>query len=98
IGLHTMSLHDALPILLQYSFGAGRNSKLISRLVLSSDDPEIIEVALQLGLEVPFLRPSELATDETPSLAVILHALDHYEAQGVLDRKSTRLNSSHVKT
>ena len=74
-------LLDGKP-LLQYTFGAGRNSKLLSRLILSSDDTAIIEVAELLGLEVPFVRPSHLAQDVTGSLEVVLHALDFLEAKG----------------
>lgn len=74
-------LLDGKP-LLQYTFGAGRNSKLLSRLILSSDDTAIIEVAELLGLEVPFVRPSHLAQDDTGSLEVVLHALNFLEARG----------------
>jgi CMP-N-acetylneuraminic acid synthetase len=44
--------------------------------VLSTDDPEIAAVGATLGLDVPFLRPPELAADDTPMLAVLQHALD----------------------
>jgi len=43
--------------------------------VLSTDDPAIAEVARGLGCEVPFLRPSELARDDTPHLPVMQHAV-----------------------
>src|SRR3989338_3168404 len=46
-----------------------------SRLILSTDDPEIAEVAKKYGCEVPFLRPKELARDETPHLLVLQHAV-----------------------
>lgn len=49
---------------------------------MSTDDPEIAEVARELGLEAPFLRPSELAMDETPTFPVVLHALIAMEAAG----------------
>jgi len=44
------------------------------RIILSTDSKEIIEVAEEFGLEVPFVRPKELATDEAPKLPVIQHA------------------------
>lgn len=62
--------------LIAWTIEAGRNSAYVDRLVVSSDDQEIIETARQWGAEVPFIRPSELALDETPSIDVALHALD----------------------
>lgn len=44
--------------------------------VLSTDDPEIAEIGRSVGLDVPFTRPPELATDEATAEAVALHALD----------------------
>jgi CMP-N-acetylneuraminic acid synthetase len=41
--------------------------------IVSTDDPKIAEVALAAGAEVPFLRPSELSRDETPTFPVIRH-------------------------
>ncbi len=48
----------------------------IDRVIVSTDDPEIADVAQEAGAEVPFLRPAELALDETPGIAPILHALE----------------------
>ena len=48
----------------------------ISRLVLSTDDPELADIARAEGCEVPFLRPAELASDTATSAAVVLHALE----------------------
>lgn len=49
---------------------------------VSTDDPEIIRVAEDYGLKVPFVRPAELATDKSGTYEVLLHALDFYERQG----------------
>jgi len=57
-------------------------STQVDRLILSTDDNEIADVALSIGLEVPFMRPDELANDTAGSLAVVQHALDFAEAQG----------------
>ncbi|WP_026839486.1 cytidylyltransferase domain-containing protein [Gillisia sp. JM1] len=65
--------------LLHYTIEAAKASKLLSKVILSSDDPEIIKVAEKAGLEVPFIRPENLAQDDTPSLAVIKHALDFFK-------------------
>jgi N-acylneuraminate cytidylyltransferase len=69
--------------LIQYTVEAGKHAKLISRLILSSDDAEIIEVAKTLNLEVPFIRPSHLAEDSSPTLPVIQHALKYFEALNI---------------
>jgi CMP-N-acetylneuraminic acid synthetase len=60
--------------LLAYTVEAALASQAIDRLMLSTDDAEIAEVGRALGCEVPFMRPAELARDETPHLPVILHA------------------------
>jgi CMP-N,N'-diacetyllegionaminic acid synthase len=64
--------------LLQYTVDVAKKSKNISRLILSSDDDKIIKVAQQLNLEVPFIRPTNLAKDDTPTLPVIQHALKFF--------------------
>jgi N-acylneuraminate cytidylyltransferase len=68
--------------LIAWTINAGLRSKYVTRVVLSSDDDEIMAVARQYGCDVPFKRPAELAADQTPSIAVILHALEllpHYD-------------------
>jgi N-acylneuraminate cytidylyltransferase/CMP-N,N'-diacetyllegionaminic acid synthase len=47
----------------------------IERVVVSTDSPRIAQVAAEYGAEVPFLRPAELAQDDTPSMDVLVHAL-----------------------
>ena len=73
--------------LLGYTIEAALNSKLLTRCILSSDSQKIINTGKQLGIEAPFIRPSEFAKDNTPSLDVIKHALlyfkkanEHYDA------------------
>lgn len=61
--------------LIAWTIEAARGSAYIDRLVLSSDDAEIIRVAQAWGCEVPFVRPAELARDETPGIAPVLHAI-----------------------
>lgn len=61
--------------LIAWSIEAAKSSRYIDRLILSSDDPEIIAVAEALGCEVPFIRPRELAADATPGIDPVLHAL-----------------------
>jgi CMP-N,N'-diacetyllegionaminic acid synthase len=65
--------------LLAYTADAARESQVLTRTILSTDDPEIAEAGRQCGLEVPFIRPEEFARDDTPSLAVVQHALKWLE-------------------
>ena len=60
--------------LLDYSIDAANDTPL-DRLILSTEDQKIAEVGRSLGCEVPFMRPAELARDETPHLPVIQHAV-----------------------
>lgn len=69
--------------LIQYTIEAAKNAKELTHLILSSDDESIIEVAKKLDLEVPFVRPKNLAKDTSPTLVVIQHALKFYEAQNI---------------
>jgi CMP-N-acetylneuraminic acid synthetase len=61
--------------LVAWTIEAAKKSKYIDRLILSSEDPEIIEVAKSYGCEVPFVRPIELAQDDTPGIEVVLDAV-----------------------
>jgi N-acylneuraminate cytidylyltransferase len=66
--------------LLAYSIEAARAARMVDRVIVSTDDEEIAEVARAWGAEVPFLRPASLAADDTPDLPVFQHALDWLEA------------------
>lgn len=50
--------------------------------VVSTDDPEIADAAREAGARVPFLRPAELARDDTPTEPVVRHVLDAVRADG----------------
>lgn len=54
----------------------------IGRTVVSTDSEEVAAVARDAGADVPFLRPAELARDETPMLPVLRHALDELDPDG----------------
>jgi CMP-N,N'-diacetyllegionaminic acid synthase len=62
--------------LIAWSIERGRESILLDRLIVSTDDDEIAGAALALGADVPFRRPSEFAADDTPDLPVFRHALE----------------------
>lgn len=68
--------------LLWHTFQAAKKAKLIDRLILSTDDEEMANYGREQGIEVPFMRPVELAQDDTPTFPVILHAVNMLEAEG----------------
>lgn len=61
--------------LMYYTIEAAKRAKGITRLIISTDDTEMAEYAKSQGVEVPFMRPKELAEDSTPDLPVFEHAL-----------------------
>ena len=61
--------------LLAYTCEAALGSRLLTRVVLSTDDQKIAQVGRQCGVEVPFQRPPELAQENTQSLPVVEHAV-----------------------
>lgn len=62
--------------LIAWTIEAARNSRFVDRVILSSDDQEIMHVAREHGCEVPFEREARLAEDDTPTIDVVLDALD----------------------
>jgi len=68
--------------LLEYTARAARESGVLDRIILSTDSPEIAEAGRRAGLEVPFMRPAALATDDTPMVPVIQHALTEVSEHG----------------
>jgi YrbI family 3-deoxy-D-manno-octulosonate 8-phosphate phosphatase len=62
--------------LIAYSIAAGLQAQTVTRVIVSTDDEEIAEVSRAYGAETPFLRPPELAQDNTLDLPVFQHALD----------------------
>ena len=62
--------------LIDWSIAAARGSRFVDRVVLSSDDDAIMAAAAACGCEVPFRRPTDLATDAASTIDVVLHALD----------------------
>ncbi len=62
--------------LIAYSIAAALQSHFVRRTIVSTDDAEIATISKEYGAEVPFLRPAELADDQTVDLPVFQHALD----------------------
>ncbi|WP_310378282.1 acylneuraminate cytidylyltransferase family protein [Flavobacterium sp.] len=69
--------------LLSYTAEIALQSKYLTEVILSSEDEQIIAVAKSLDIKVPFVRPAELANDNTPTIDVLIHALKWYESQNV---------------
>jgi CMP-N,N'-diacetyllegionaminic acid synthase len=61
--------------LVAWSIQAALACPEIERVVVSTDDAEIAEISRRWGAEVPFMRPAELAQDDSPSMDTVLHAL-----------------------
>lgn len=68
--------------LIAYSIDVARAITTDENICVSTDDLHIIEVVEDYGLKVPFIRPSEYATDTATTNDVLLHAVDFYEKQG----------------
>jgi len=62
--------------LIAWTIEAAKKSKYIDRLILSSENEEIIQVAKEWGCEVPYKRPIELARDDTPGIESVIHAIN----------------------
>lgn len=65
--------------LIAYTIEVAKKSKLITDLIVSTDSEEIAQVCREYGADVPFIRPAELAQDDTPHLPVIKHAVEFME-------------------
>jgi N-acylneuraminate cytidylyltransferase len=75
IARKNIRLYAGFP-LIAYSIAAALQAETVTRVIVSTDDPEIAEVARTYGAEVPFMRPAELAADRTTDLPVFQHALN----------------------
>ncbi len=67
--------------LIAWTIEAAKNCPLVDRVLVSTDDDEIAEVAREYGAEVPFRRPAELAGDDVPSIGYLQHAVEWLESQ-----------------
>jgi len=65
--------------IIAWSIEAALESGCFDRVVVSTDDNEIAEVARACGAEVPFTRPAELSDDHTPTVPVIAHVVRWHE-------------------
>ncbi len=91
--------------LLEYAAEAASASAVVDRVVLSTDSERVAEAGRRAGLEVPFIRPSELAQDDTPMLPVIDHAVEFLAQRGwdaemvvLLQPTSPLRTAAHIRT
>ncbi len=67
---------------IQYTIESAKKSQFLTDIFVSTDDLEIAKVVESIGVKVPFLRPSNLALDHSPSIDFIIHALDEFDKIG----------------
>lgn len=90
--------------LIQWTVESAVEAGALDRLILSTDDDRIAETARALGVEVPFRRPANLATDDAAMIDVVVHALEelavrsyHPDAVAVLQPTSPLRTSRHIR-
>jgi CMP-N,N'-diacetyllegionaminic acid synthase len=67
--------------LIQYSIEAAQQSKYIDKIFVSTDSEKIANVAIKCGINVPFLRPKELATDTSKTIDVLVDLVNRFKEQ-----------------
>ena len=85
--------------LIEWTIKAAQESELIDEVILSSDDAEIISFAKQKNCKVPFVRTSDLSKDSTPSVNVVLDAIERcpdFDWVILLQPTSPLRNASHI--
>ena len=84
-GSKTIPQKNIVPLagkpLLAYTCEAALASQHLTRVMLNTDDAEIAEVGREFGVDIPFLRPNDLAADDSLILPVIQHTLKWLEEQ-----------------
>ena len=68
--------------LIAYSIEVALKSNLFEKVIVSTDDEEIANVAIKYGAAVPFIRPKELSDDFTGTDTVINHAIEYLKQNG----------------
>ena len=75
-----IKLFHGKPII-AYTIEAAKQSGCFDKIIVSTDDQEIADVALEYGAEVPFLRPAGISDDHATTMDVIQHAIEWFEKQ-----------------
>lgn len=81
--------------LLAYTVDAAKAARSVDRVLVSTDDSSVAELARSLGADVPFLRPAELAVPGVPLAAVLRHAVEWLDAAGTSPEIVVLLEPSH---
>lgn len=68
--------------LIQYTIDEANKSEFLDRVVVSTDDTKIADIVKKVGGEVPYLRPSELAKDNSKSIDAVIHLVKELERKG----------------
>lgn len=69
--------------LLQYTIDTALKAELLNTVVFTSEDETLIRLASEMGAEVPFQRPDDLATDTASSIDVVKHAIKTLSEKGL---------------
>lgn len=69
--------------LIAHTIKSCKNSKLLENFIVSTDSIEIANISKKYGASVPFLRPSELATDQSKSIDLVIHAINFFEKRNI---------------
>lgn len=69
--------------LISYTIHAGIESKLLDSIVVSTEDENIAAVSKRLGASVPFMRPQSLASDRSPTIDTVGHAIRYFRREGM---------------
>lgn len=90
---------DGMP-LLAHTIGVAHKSAKIDRIILSTDSKEIAEIGIECGAEVPFMRPSELAQDDSLDIDNSIYTIERLnkEFDGYYDRFVTLQPTSPLRT
>ena len=70
--------------LINYSIAAALKCTAIDTVLVSTDDEAIASISKTAAAEVPFMRPAHLATDQSPTIDTVMHALSFYENKGII--------------
>jgi N-acylneuraminate cytidylyltransferase len=81
-----INLFGGKPII-AWSICAAINSNCFDRIIVSTDDPEIAEIAKAFGADVPFMRPVELSDDFSGTIPVVAHAIKWQNQNGEMPQQ-----------
>ncbi len=70
--------------LIAYTISQAKQASLLDKVIVSTDSKEIAAKAIELGVEVPFIRPSAISNSLSPSIDYVRHALDFFRAKEII--------------